>query len=135
VPILFHAFATGGEMISHLLRTMRRSAERAEGSPAEYVQVKMSHRLTPVVSDIRGDSVPRFSKTLVDSDLAGGIDECHDDPAIAWQQVVQRRNVFPRNDNDVGRCSGLDVAERDNVVVLIHGLTGDITYHYAAEYT
>ena len=45
-----------------------------------------------------------------------------DERVVLRCQIREGRDVFPRDHEDVRRCRGIDVAERDRVLVLMHAI-------------
>jgi formamidopyrimidine-DNA glycosylase len=91
----------------------------------------MSHALSSPLTDVCHDTVPARVKASVARDtLCGGQQGYH------YRVIVQfgkRHNVFPRNNEQMGRRLGIDISNRDNAIVLMNTLAGNLSRDDSAE--
>ena len=106
------------------------SARRpAQGSPAKEVQVDMIHRLSGCRSTIENGPVP-LCKPFFRGQLPRHRDKVSDQFFIRFGEVVQLRNGFSRNDQDMYGCLGSDVPECETLFVLIHHIGRNVSIRY-----
>jgi len=84
------------------------------------VQMQMENTLTGVSARVREDAITAFGDPDDVSDLGRNGQQFPSKPNIIWSQVVQRRNVLPGNDEDVGGSLRVKIAESNNRFHLHH---------------
>jgi len=85
----------------------------------------MEHRLTSVAVAVQDRPVPALGVAVLLGQCGRAADHHADKVVVVRSQIVQRRDVLARNDEDMKRRLGIDVLERDKILVLVDELTGD----------
>lgn len=104
------------------------------GAPTEHVKVEMEHRLARLRSDVGDDPIAVAKFGLV-GDLAHRAEQLRQQISIGCCQCMGIRNVAPRNDENVSRRLWRDIAEGDDVVILVNPVRRDLVRHDLAEET
>ncbi len=76
---------------------------------------------------VHDQAVARFGDRLIAGDIPGCDEELADQRRILLVQCFDGRDVAPGNDEDVRRRTGLDVPERDDVIVFMNNVRGCLT--------
>src|SRR6266513_392367 len=92
-------------------------------------------QMVDALATIRPGVDHRPISRLGDSLLAGegGRESHHAAKQIRIADIIQRGNVFFRHDQNMGRRLWANVAKRDDLLVVHHGLCGDLTARDLAE--
>src|SRR6478752_3863995 len=102
-----------------------RPSDRQRGDPTgEQVQVGVEDRLAGLGAGVEEQVVGLVALALGDDGRRG--DELADDGRVGGRRRGRVGLVVARRDQDVQRRLGRDVAERDQTVVLVDDVTGDL---------
>ena len=126
--------------LSELLPLIQLGGERrvlpwrpAESASCQQVQVDMKHRLSGVALTVQDRAVPALGIAMLFGQRCCAPDHGPDEVVVARSQVVQRRDVLPRNDEDMKRRLRTDVLERDQILILVDEVARDLASDDLAE--
>jgi len=105
----------------------------AEVPSAEEVEVDVEDGLAGGFAGVDDHAVAVRREFQVARDLRGAQQHVSDDRVVLIGHLVERRDVFARNDEDVRRRLRVDVVERDDLVVFVHFFCRDLARRDAAE--
>jgi hypothetical protein len=119
-----------GRGASQLRCSTRGPAERAT---PDHVQMHVEHGLAGPGAAVHHGTIARVRQPFSRRDRFRGEHQSTEEFGIS--RIVQRRDVFLRNDENVRRRLGIDVPERQGMGVLVHDSSGNFPTHDAAEET
>src|SRR5262249_37298215 len=105
----------------------------AERATSQEMEVDVKHVLPAALSHIDRGAPAGVGEPGIVRELRGDDEEVPGERGIGVRQVVQRRDVRPRADEDVRRRLRLDVGEGEGAVVLVDELRRDLTIADLAE--
>jgi hypothetical protein len=106
-----------------------------EATPREQVQVDVKYRLTGFAVTVEDSTVPSVGITLLGRDCRGKPQHASEEPFVRRAEVVQGRNVTPRDDQRVQRRLRVNVVEGDELIVLADDRRWNLTACNPAEET
>lgn len=99
---------------------------------AENVEMKMLHALASILAAVRDDSVAVFGAAEL-RDFGNALENVRDDRAVFGSYRICGCDMRLRNNENVARRLGRDVAECVNKLVLIYFCRGDIPFDNGTE--
>ena len=88
-------------------------------APAQNMEMKMKYALAAMDTGIDDQSIAGVGDPLLSCDCVTGQHHTPDQPDIRIVKLSHRRHMFPRNDERMRRCLGIDIVEPDHQIVLI----------------
>ena len=86
----------------------------------DQMQMEMEHGLSPVEARIRNETVAALFNAFRFCKFPCGGEEMADQLFILRFERVDRFDVLVRDDQDVRRCNGVNVAESGHLVIPVH---------------
>ena len=107
----------------------------AELAPAEKMQMQMVNRLATPLTGVGNDTIAIRDQTLLRRDHPRRQQQASGDERVVVAQVTHRRDVLARDDQYMGRRCRLNIAERDDRVIVIDAFSRDLAPNDPAEDT
>ena len=88
-------------------------------APTQNMEMKMKYALAAMDTGIDDEAIPGSGNALLFCNRITGQHQTPEQPDIRILKLCHRRHMFPRNDERMRRCLGIDIVERDHQIVLI----------------
>lgn len=88
-------------------------------APAQNMEMKMKYALAAMDTGIDDEAISGSGNPLLFCNRITGQHQTPEQPDIRILKLSHRRHMFPRNDERMRRCLGIDIVERDHQIVLI----------------
>ena len=106
---------------------------QSERPATHEVDVQVIDRLAAPTPDVRGQSIAIFGDPLGPREVRGHREHATEERAVGVGQLQGRADVPARDEQDVGRGSRSDVADREDLVVLVQPGGRQLVGHDPAE--
>ncbi len=88
-------------------------------APAQNMEMKMKYALAAMDTGIDDEAISGSGNPLLFCNRIAGQHQTPEQPDIRILKLSHRRHMFPRNDERMRRCLGIDIVERDHQIVFI----------------
>lgn len=89
------------------------------GAAGEQMKMDMKHALPRLVVGVHHQPVTMLGEALLCGELFGGEKQLADQHGIIALQIIDRGDMFARNDQDVGRRLGVEITKGDDIPIFI----------------
>src|SRR5215203_1240802 len=97
------------------------------------MKMEVVDRLATPPADIEDQPIAVVRDAMFPSEVRGDAKQSPEQRRVAFAELCRRLDVPPRHEEDVRRGSWRDVADRDEEVVLMDPIRGDLAGHDPAE--
>ena len=89
-------------------------------APAQNMEMKMKYALSTMYTGIDDNAIAGIGNPLLFCDRITDQHQTPEQHDIRILKLSHRRHMFPRNDERMRRCLGIDIVEPDHQIVLIN---------------
>ena len=89
-------------------------------APAQNMEMKMKYALAAMDTGIDDEAIPGSGNPLLFCNRITSQHQTTEQPDIRIVKLSHRRHMFPRNDERMRRCLGIDIVERYDHLVLVY---------------
>jgi hypothetical protein len=88
-------------------------------APAQNMEMKMKYGLASMDTGVDDEAIPASGNSLLFGYRITGQHQTPEQPDIRILKLSNRRHMFPRNDERMRRCLGIDIVECNYQIILI----------------